>query len=87
LLSHWAATWPGSEVSDLTVYGLWIVLSPVASFALTIFMLGRVRRFSRQKAAIATLGFLASVAVAFLGAVIWWQAANIACHGGYECPI
>lgn len=87
LLSYWTARRAGSELADIDQYAAWIVVSAVASFLLTLFAISRSRLSSREKDVATLLGFLASVGIAFLGLVVWWHSAVIACHGGYECPI
>jgi hypothetical protein len=37
-------------------------------------------------AAVVIVGLLASGAAFILGFIGWFQAADMACHGGYECP-
>jgi hypothetical protein len=87
LLSYWTATRAGSQLEDVDQYVVWILVTPVGSFLLTLFAISRSRLSSREKLAATGLGFLGSVGVAFLGLLLWWHTAVIACHDLYECPI
>ena len=40
----------------------------------------------RARTAAALLGVAAAAAAFVLGYGVWAEAADIACHGGYECP-
>ena len=44
------------------------------------------RPVTAERVLIAILGLLVSGVAFVLGFVGWFQAANVACHGGYECP-
>jgi hypothetical protein len=80
------ATRPASDINDVA-WGFWIIpLSAVGSFVLTALMAARARLTFAEGIAVAFLGLVASGAAFVLGVVGWIHAADLACHGRYECP-
>jgi hypothetical protein len=78
---------PGSDINDVA-WGFWVIpLGAVASFVTTVAMGVRRPLTTTQRIAVAVVGLLASGAALIVGFIGWLQAAETACHGGYECPI
>jgi hypothetical protein len=76
----------GSELNDVA-WGFWIIpLAAIASFVATALMAARQPLATSERIAVAVLGLLASGAAFVLGFIGWIHAANVACHGRYECP-
>ena len=77
----------GSDINDVA-WGFWVIpLSAIASFITTAVMSARQPHTTAERVLIVILGLLASGAAFVLGFVGWLQAADMACHGGYECPL
>jgi hypothetical protein len=76
----------GSDINDVA-WGFWVIpLGAVASFITTAVMAARQSLTTAERVLIVLLGLLASGAAFVLGFVGWFHAADVACHGGYECP-
>ena len=56
------------------------------SFAATVRMAIRSDEAGARLAALIGLGLLTSGAAFAVGFFAWFRIAEIACHGGYECP-
>ena len=77
---------PGSDINDVGWGFPVIPLGAAASFVTTVVMASRHSLTGPERALLVLLGLLASGAALVLGFVGWFQAAEVACHGGYECP-
>ena len=88
VLSYLLATGKDDEaVSNVGVMLYVLALAPLAAAMLTWAML-RKRDVSRPaRSRFAALSFVFGVGVAFLGFLLWLDAIEIACNGGYECPL
>jgi hypothetical protein len=76
----------GSEIGDVA-WGFWALpLGAIASFITTAVMSARQPLAAADRVLVLILGLLASGAALVLGFVGWVHAADVACHGGYECP-
>lgn len=77
----------GSELSDVS-WGLWLIqLAAVASFLWTRRLLARRELTPRTRALVTLAGAAGSAAGSVLGLLGWLAAADVACHGRYECPV
>jgi hypothetical protein len=92
----WVAPWvavclalahrPGSDIGDVS-WGFWVIpISAIVSFIGTVVMVADRPLDARTRLLVVLLGLLGSGIAFVLGFVGWLHAANIACHGGYECP-
>jgi hypothetical protein len=80
------ATRSGSHINNVA-WGIWFIpLSAIASFITTAVMAARHPLTPANRVRLVLLGLLASGVALVLGFVGWFYAANVACHGGYECP-
>jgi hypothetical protein len=76
----------GSDIDDVA-WGFWVIpISATASFVTTAVMSARQPLTTAARVSIVLLGLIASGSAFVLGFVGWFQAADVACHGGYECP-
>ena len=76
-----------SEINDVA-WAFWVIpLSAVASFVTTVVMAVRQPVTTTQRIAIVVVGLIASGTALVLGFIGWLQAAEVACHGAYECPL
>jgi hypothetical protein len=86
-LSLLLAARAGSEINDVA-WAFWVIpLSAVASFVTTVVMAVRQSVTATEGIAIVIVGLIASATALVLGFIGWLQAAEVACHGGYECPL
>ena len=75
--------------SDGTQTGWGLLVIPacaMASLVTTVVMVARQPLPTVERLAIALVGLAASGAALVLGLMAWLHAANVACHGTYECP-
>ena len=77
---------PGSDRNDVSWGYLVIPVAALLSFAMTLSMAARRGLKGPELAGVVVFGFVASAAAFVLGEVGWFQAAEFACHGRYECP-
>jgi hypothetical protein len=77
----------GSDIDDVAWGFYAIPLGAVASFVTTVVMAWRRPLTPGERIALTLVGLLASAAAFIVGFFGWLQAAETACHGGYECPI
>jgi len=78
---------PNSDIGDVSFGFVLIPLGALASFLVTVVTLGRRQTGGRgHSAAVVLVGLLASAAAFVLGMSAWFAAAEVACHGHYECP-
>ena len=81
------AALPGSDINDVA-RGFWVIpLCAIASFITTAVMAARPSLTTANRTLIVLLGLIASGAAFVLGYGAWFHAADVACHGGYECPL
>jgi hypothetical protein len=86
-LSLLLAARTGSEINDVA-WAFWVIpLSALASFVTTVVMALRQSVTATQGIAIVGVGLIASGTALVLGFIGWLQAAEVACHGAYECPL
>jgi len=86
ILCFLLASIPGSEVGAVA-WGFWVIpLSAVASFVVTVRMAVRAEETAVTRLSLIGLGLLTSSAAFAAGFFAWFRIAEIACHGGYECP-
>lgn len=77
----------GSDLDDVA-WGLWVIpLSAIVSFITTAVMAARGPLTTAERLLMVLLGLIASAIAFVLGLFAWWQAAELACHGAYECPL
>ena len=77
---------PGSDEGDVS-RGLWVIaFSAVASLFATVGMVADRPLGAGTRLLVLLLGLIGSGIALALGLVGWYQAAKVACHGGYECP-
>jgi hypothetical protein len=68
-------------------WGLWVIpFSAIVSFIGTVVMVADRPLDTRTRLLVVLLGLLGSGIALVLGLVGWLHVADIACHGGYECP-
>jgi hypothetical protein len=86
LLALALAPGPDTDVGDVA-WGFYVIplASIVAAIRTIVFTVGRPLP-GEDKALAILLGLFACACAFVLGMVIWFRAAVIACHGGYECP-
>jgi hypothetical protein len=76
----------GSDINDIA-WGFWVIsLSAIASFITTAVMVVRRPLVTAERVGIVLLGVIASAVAFVVGILAWLHAAEVACHGGYECP-
>jgi hypothetical protein len=86
-LSLLLAARAGSEINDVA-WAFWVIpLSAVASFVTTVVMALRQPLTTTHRIATVVVGLSASGSALILGFIGWLQAAEVACHGAYECPL
>lgn len=77
---------PGSTIGWVA-WGLWIVpLAAISSFVVTVVRAARLDAPQRERVVVVLLGLLGSGVALAIGVRTWFAIAEIACHGGYECP-
>jgi hypothetical protein len=77
----------GSNIDDVG-WGFWVIpMSAIASFITTVVMAARHPISTVDRVLIVLLGLNASGVALVLGFLGWLEAAEIACHGAYECPL
>jgi hypothetical protein len=86
VLSAVVAAQPGSDLRYVG-WGLFAIpLAAIASFVATVVMAARRALPPDDRWTVALLGLVASGVALVVGWYGWLQAAEVACHGGYECP-
>jgi hypothetical protein len=76
----------GSDMGDID-WGFYAVpLGAVASLIATMAMALRSRQAALNRVLVVITGLFASGAGLVVGALGWFWAADVACHGRYECP-
>jgi hypothetical protein len=76
---------PGSDIGDVS-WGLWLAaFGALASFFATLVMVADRQLDKGTRFLVMPLGLLGSGIALVLGLLGWYQAAQVACHGGYEC--
>ena len=76
----------GSDISDVA-WGFWAIpVAALVSLLATGVMVARRPLKTNERVAVVLLGVGATATALFLGFIGWVQAADIACHGHYECP-
>jgi hypothetical protein len=63
-----------------------IPLGAFASFVVTAVMAARQSLTTVERVLVLLLGLVVSGVALVLGLLEWADAANVACHGTYECP-
>jgi hypothetical protein len=76
----------GSDVANVA-WGFWVIPpGAIASFITSGVMAARHPLTTADRVLIVLLALIASAVALVLGELAWLQAAEVACHGGYECP-
>jgi hypothetical protein len=85
-LSLVLAQLPDSEL-NYVAWALWVIpLAAAANFVATGVMVARRPLATRERLLAIAFGLLGSAAALVLGYLGWFSAAEVACHGRYECP-
>jgi hypothetical protein len=85
-LCHLLAAREGSSLNDVA-WGFEVVpLAALASFVATVVMTARQSLTTAERALAVLLGLVAGGVALVLGFLAWADAADVACHGRYECP-
>jgi hypothetical protein len=75
-----------SELNDVA-WAFWVIpLSAIGSFIATAVMAARSPLTTRDRLLTVIVGLFGSGIALVLGFVGWFHAADVACHGRYECP-
>ncbi|MES1193145.1 MAG: hypothetical protein ABUM26_02395 [Solirubrobacterales bacterium] len=77
---------PGSDVKHVGWGFLAIPLSAIASFITTVRMAIHRPLSVGERVLVVLVGLIATGVAVVLGFYGWLHAAEVACHGGYECP-
>jgi hypothetical protein len=85
-LCHLLAARSGSEIDDVAWGFEAIPLGAFASLVATAVMAARQPLTTVERVLVVLLGLVVSGVALVLGFREWVDAANLACHGTYECP-
>jgi hypothetical protein len=86
VLCRLIAALPGSDVDDVGWGFVVVPLCAIAAFVATLTMASKRPLTAGRRTLVVLLGLVASAAAAAAGLYGWLLAAEVACHGGYECP-